>query len=107
MEEYFRYGGEALVLTLRDGLGEALTEEIKSAWVAVYDFIAANIISGLRFAREKAPGLCGGADWLQESLLKKLQPERRSSAPTAASGSATSFSSMLGQWFGGSVDDWG
>ena len=56
LEEYFGYGGEALVLTLHDGLGEALTEEIKQAWVAVYDFIAANIISGLRFAREKAPG---------------------------------------------------
>jgi len=60
-EEYFAYGGQALVLTLQDGLGKALTDEIKQAWVSVYEFISANIISGLRFAHEKA------------NLLKKVQ----------------------------------
>lgn len=60
-EEYFAYGGQALVLTLQDGLGPALSEEVKQAWISVYEFISANIISGLRFAREK------------ENLLKKLQ----------------------------------
>ncbi|CAL1127006.1 unnamed protein product [Cladocopium goreaui] len=60
-EEYFAYGGQALVLTLQDGLGKALTDEIKQAWVSIYEFISANIISGLRFAHEKA------------NLLKKVQ----------------------------------
>lgn len=60
-EEYFAFGGQALVLTLQDGLGKSLSEEVKQAWISVYEFISANIISGLRFAHEK------------ENLLKKIQ----------------------------------
>eukprot|EP00434_Breviolum_minutum_P026874 symbB.v1.2.023755.t1/scaffold2198.1/size86077/5 len=83
-EEYFEYGGQALVLTLQDGLGPALSEEIKQAWISVYEFISANIISGLRFAREK------------EALLKKLQDSRDADGVTTAStGPASSAGSAV------------
>jgi len=81
--EYFDFGGQALVLTLQDGLGSMLTEEIQQAWVSVYEFISASIISGLKFAREK------------EALLKAAQRETRSPASSA---SGTSFT--LGSTFG-------
>eukprot|EP00437_Effrenium_voratum_P008529 CAMPEP_0181429544 /NCGR_PEP_ID=MMETSP1110-20121109/17257_1 /TAXON_ID=174948 /ORGANISM="Symbiodinium sp., Strain CCMP421" /LENGTH=604 /DNA_ID=CAMNT_0023552821 /DNA_START=49 /DNA_END=1861 /DNA_ORIENTATION=- len=67
-EELFASGGEALLLTLRDGLGEKLTEEVKLAWASIYDFFSACIISGLRFAHEK------------QLLLNQLQ--KRSSEST-------------------------
>jgi len=84
-EEYFEYGGQALVLTLQDGLGPALSEEIKQAWISVYEFISANIISGLRFAREK------------EALLKKLQAQdsRDPDTTTASTGPASSAGSAV------------
>jgi len=86
-EEFFEYGGQALVLTLQDGLGTSLTEDVKQAWVAFYEFISACIISGLRFAEEK------------ESLVRTLQyvPSRRD-PPTATDGcSPQSLSSYVSQ----------
>lgn len=86
-EEFFEYGGQALVLTLQDGLGTSLTEDVKQAWVAVYEFISACIISGLRFAQEK------------ESLVRALQyvPSRRD-PPAATDGcSPQSLSSNVSQ----------
>ncbi|CAE7822955.1 unnamed protein product [Symbiodinium sp. CCMP2592] len=86
-EEFFEYGGQALVLTLQDGLGTSLTEDVKQAWVAVYEFISACIISGLRFAEEK------------ESLVRTLQyVPSRGAPPTATDGcSPQSLSSYVSQ----------
>jgi len=79
-EEYFAFGGQALVLTLQDGLGSMLTEEVQQAWISVYEFISASIVSGLKFARER------------EALLKAVQSETRSLPLTPAStASGTSF----------------
>lgn len=38
------------------GKGGGQCVPLWEAWISVYEFISANIISGLRFAREKAPG---------------------------------------------------
>jgi len=35
--------GEALILTLDEGLGEAFTPEVKDAWVAVYELISSTM----------------------------------------------------------------
>lgn len=52
-DEYFAFGGQALMLTLQDGLGDNFTPDVKLAWGMVYDFISASIISGLHMAQAK------------------------------------------------------
>lgn len=51
--EHFAYGGQALLITLRAGLGELYTPDVEAAWKLVYDFVSATIIAGLKMAREK------------------------------------------------------
>eukprot|EP00930_Biecheleria_cincta_P074826 TRINITY_DN6203_c0_g1_i1.p1 TRINITY_DN6203_c0_g1~~TRINITY_DN6203_c0_g1_i1.p1 ORF type:complete len:280 (+),score=72.14 TRINITY_DN6203_c0_g1_i1:380-1219(+) len=51
--EHFVYGGQALLVTLRAGLGDLYTPDVEIAWKLVYDFISATIIAGLKMAREK------------------------------------------------------
>merc|ERR1712048_1463397 len=47
-EEYFEIGGEALALTLEEGLGDLYTPEVKHAWTMVYGFISATMLNGMR-----------------------------------------------------------
>eukprot|EP00931_Biecheleriopsis_adriatica_P043357 TRINITY_DN2478_c0_g1_i5.p1 TRINITY_DN2478_c0_g1~~TRINITY_DN2478_c0_g1_i5.p1 ORF type:complete len:640 (-),score=156.89 TRINITY_DN2478_c0_g1_i5:507-2375(-) len=83
-EEYFEFGGQALVLTLQDGLGSMLTEEVQQAWISVYEFISASIISGLKFARER------------EAIIKAVRKESMSLPPTPGStASGTSFTKTI------------
>lgn len=51
--QHFAYGGQALLLTLRAGLGELYTPDVETAWKLVYDFVSATIVTGLKMAREK------------------------------------------------------
>ncbi|MCG8418931.1 MAG: globin domain-containing protein [Proteobacteria bacterium] len=39
-EHHYDYVGEALLLTLREGLGDEFTDDVETAWTAVYQFIA-------------------------------------------------------------------
>ena len=43
--------------------------DVWEAWISVYEFISANIISGLRFAREKAQGVGPWANGFQASKI--------------------------------------
>jgi serine/threonine protein kinase/hemoglobin-like flavoprotein len=47
-EEHFKIGGEVLMLTLKETLGDLFTKEVENAWSMVYGFISANMISGFR-----------------------------------------------------------
>eukprot|EP00441_Pelagodinium_beii_P040089 CAMPEP_0197628088 /NCGR_PEP_ID=MMETSP1338-20131121/6510_1 /TAXON_ID=43686 ORGANISM="Pelagodinium beii, Strain RCC1491" /NCGR_SAMPLE_ID=MMETSP1338 /ASSEMBLY_ACC=CAM_ASM_000754 /LENGTH=406 /DNA_ID=CAMNT_0043198989 /DNA_START=148 /DNA_END=1368 /DNA_ORIENTATION=- len=51
-DEDFAYGGQAIILTLKEVLGVFLTAEVEFAWVIFYDFMAAGIIKGLHTAQE-------------------------------------------------------
>ncbi|CAE7524255.1 hmp, partial [Symbiodinium natans] len=50
-EEYFEISEKALVLTLREGLGDLFTKEVEFAWSMVYNFIIATMLAGFRTAR--------------------------------------------------------
>jgi len=69
--EYFAYGGEAVILTLKAGLGELFTKDVELAWGMVYDFVSATIISGLHMAQAR------------EAELKILLAEKNPQAHTA------------------------
>jgi len=51
--EHFAYGGQALLITLRAGLGELYTPDVEAAWKLVYDFVSATLVAGTDMAREK------------------------------------------------------
>jgi nitric oxide dioxygenase len=53
--EHFEIGGEALVWTLEQGLGEAFTPEIREAWVAAWDVVAGAMVAGLQIAERESP----------------------------------------------------
>jgi len=64
--EYFQYGGQAVLLTLKAGLGDAFTKDVELAWGMVYDFVSAAIVSGLHMAQAR------------EAELKQLMAEKSS-----------------------------
>mmetsp|Transcript_94957 Transcript_94957/g.274595 ORF Transcript_94957/g.274595 Transcript_94957/m.274595 type:complete len:401 (-) Transcript_94957:397-1599(-) len=49
-EEHWGIAREAMDRTLREALGETYTEEVRQAWITVYDFTAAVMIDGFRAA---------------------------------------------------------
>ncbi|HTB58086.1 MAG TPA: globin family protein [Polyangia bacterium] len=48
-EDYLTVGG-ALLWTLEQGLGAAFTPEVKAAWTAVYELLAATMLEGAKSA---------------------------------------------------------
>lgn len=44
--EHYATVGAALVQTLAEGLGEAFTSEVGSAWIEMYDLISATMMAG-------------------------------------------------------------
>jgi len=48
--EHFDVAGEALLWTLEQGLGELFTADVRDAWAAAWDLIAAAMGEGLRRA---------------------------------------------------------
>jgi nitric oxide dioxygenase len=48
--EHFQVGGEALLWTLEQGLGDALTPEVREAWAAAWDAIAGAMLAGMQNA---------------------------------------------------------
>lgn len=53
-EEYFEISEKALLLTLREGLGDLFTKEVEFAWSMVYNFIIATMLAGFRSAQAEA-----------------------------------------------------
>ena len=49
-EEHFDVVGAALLWTLEQGLGEAFTPDVRSAWEAVFGVIADTMLRGMRAA---------------------------------------------------------
>jgi len=45
--EFFPPVGLSLIYTLAEGLGNRFTEEIRSAWLSIYSFLAYYMIEGL------------------------------------------------------------
>jgi len=95
--EYFEYGGQAVILTLKAGLGELFTPNVELAWSMVYDFVSATIISGLHMAQQRQAEIKAAlvemsasherqvspAAHSLSSVQKALQPEEESSPPVA------------------------
>jgi len=48
--EHFEIGGEALMWTLEQGLGDAFTSPVREAWAAVWTAIATAMLTGMRQA---------------------------------------------------------
>jgi nitric oxide dioxygenase len=53
--EHFEVGGDALLWTLEQGLGEAFTPEVRQAWVAAWNVVAGAMVTGIRTAEEDDP----------------------------------------------------
>jgi nitric oxide dioxygenase len=50
--EHFEVGGEALLWTLEQGLGDAFTPEVRDAWAAAWEVVAGAMVSGMRNAEQ-------------------------------------------------------
>jgi nitric oxide dioxygenase len=48
--EHFEIGGEALLWTLQQGLGEAFTADVREAWVEAWGIVAGAMLAGMRDA---------------------------------------------------------
>jgi hemoglobin-like flavoprotein len=46
--EHFDLGGEALLWTLEQGLGDAFTPDIREAWTAAWNVVAGAMVAGMR-----------------------------------------------------------
>jgi nitric oxide dioxygenase len=55
--EHFAIGGEALVWTLEQGLGEAFTADVRDAWLAAWNVIADPMLTGMRQAERDGAGM--------------------------------------------------
>jgi nitric oxide dioxygenase len=55
--EHFEVGGEALLWTLEQGLGDAFTPDIREAWATAWNVIAAAMLAGMQSAEPNAVGL--------------------------------------------------
>jgi nitric oxide dioxygenase len=49
-DEHYAIVGEALIWTLEQGLGDAFTEEVKEAWLAVYTVLSTTMINATKTA---------------------------------------------------------
>jgi nitric oxide dioxygenase len=58
--EHFDAGGEALVWTLEQGLGEAFTPDVREAWVEAWNIVAGAMRAGMREA--EVADRCEGDD---------------------------------------------
>jgi nitric oxide dioxygenase len=72
--EHFDVGGDALLWTLEQGLGEAFTPDVREAWAAAWNIVAGAMVAGMRDAETK-----------KEDQL----PTRRADAAPASMVSAT------------------
>ena len=54
VERDYNVDGAALLWTLEQGLGEAFTDEVKSAWAAVYELLASVMKEGAAEAEQAA-----------------------------------------------------
>jgi hemoglobin-like flavoprotein len=52
--EHFDVGGEALLWTLEQGLGDAFTPDVRQAWVAAWNVVAGAMLAGLRGQEQAA-----------------------------------------------------
>jgi hemoglobin-like flavoprotein len=48
--EHFDVGGEALLWTLEQGLGDLFTPDVRDAWAAAWDVVATAMVSGMKQA---------------------------------------------------------
>jgi nitric oxide dioxygenase len=46
--EHFDAGGEALIWTLEQGLGDAFTPDVRQAWIAAWNVVAGAMLAGMR-----------------------------------------------------------
>src|SRR5258706_9740630 len=53
-DEHYATGGEALLWTLKQGLGGAFTHEVHDAWAAAYELLSGVMGQGAAQARESA-----------------------------------------------------
>lgn len=49
-DSHYEIGGDALIWTLSQGLGDAFTDEVKAAWLFVYGFVADEMKAGAAVA---------------------------------------------------------
>jgi nitric oxide dioxygenase len=52
--EHFDIGGEALIWTLEQGLGDAFTPDVREAWVAAWNVVAGAMVAGMRSEEQAA-----------------------------------------------------
>jgi nitric oxide dioxygenase len=52
--EHFDVGGDALLWTLEQGLGDAFTPDVREAWAAAWNIVAGAMLAGMRDAEAKS-----------------------------------------------------
>jgi nitric oxide dioxygenase len=67
--EHFDVGGEALLWTLEQGLGEAFTPDVREAWAEAWNVVAGAMVSGMREAEGSDHVPMGRADAAPSSMV--------------------------------------
>ncbi|CAK8999407.1 unnamed protein product, partial [Durusdinium trenchii] len=80
-EEHFQVFEKALMITLREGLGDLFTKEVEFAWNMAFNFMSATMISGLRSAQSAARS--------QQTELSKEPNMSTTATPTETPSSAS------------------
>ncbi|CAL1166582.1 unnamed protein product [Cladocopium goreaui] len=82
-EEHFQVFEKALMLTLREGLGDLFTKEVEFAWNMAFNFMTATMMSGIRSAQNAVRSR--QAESKEPNMSTTATP---SETPSSASGSA-------------------
>jgi len=82
-EEHFQVFEKALMLTLREGLGDLFTKEVEFAWNMAFNFMTATMMSGIRSAQNAVR--LRQAESKEPNMSTTATP---SETPSSASGSA-------------------
>ncbi|CAJ1447121.1 unnamed protein product [Effrenium voratum] len=84
-EEYFQVFEKALIITLREGLGDLFTKEVEFAWNMVFTFMTATMLSGFRSAQAAVRAKQAELSVKEPNMSTTATP---SETPSSCSGSA-------------------
>jgi len=76
--EYFQMAAKILIEVLSEGLGDKFTKDVEQAWVTVYSFMTATMISGIQTAENEAKAIQTKLSMISTSRTTSLHSPRSS-----------------------------
>jgi len=76
--QFFQMAAKILIEVLSEGLGDTFTKEVEQAWVTVYSFMTATMISGFQTAENEAKAIQTKLSMISTSRTTSLHSPRSS-----------------------------